>query len=1439
MRANLFFVRVREVNKFFLPFAFLLLFFACFVFHVDAARAQTAPWYDNSWQLRREITINPTLVGGGTEDESNFPVLVSLTGLSNINANGTDIRFTAADGVTLLPREIESYASGTLVAWVNVPTLSHTASTSIYMYYGNAAATEPAASSTYGSQNVWTNGYAGVWHLDEGGGNTAYDSTANGHNGTFGNPPQGTNGYYSPGIISPWAGTFESNGINTGLDAQPSALPQTTWTAWVDPTLSTGDHSIMNDDQGSYGRDMFSTLSGDGNYHVFYGNGNWSVTAAPINQWKLVSLVYASSDVYFYVNGTKYDLGQTPGQPSSATGFLIGSTNSASLISNVSVTSVPRSAGWESTEYLNQSSPSSFYSVGSPTASAISPSMPTIASISPAIGNAVGGATVTISGSGFSGTTAVTFGSTPAASFMVNSSSSITATSPAESAGTVDVTIMNSLGTNTTSSADHFAYYATPAITGLSAIIGSTSGGTNVTITGTGLISVSAVDFGSTPAASFTVNGDTSITAVSPAGTAGTVDMTVTNPVGTSVTNLADKFTYSIPASTPAFTTSASQAIGLNAMSSMGFSTLPYFKTDGTNYYDSSSHDPTGNNADLGNDLYQDPSNGNDVLLDVKGPGEIDSIWFTSYNAASPIYIYFDGETTPRINTTLGNLLSGANAPFVQPLVGYSNASNTDDGYGQSGYFIDLPMEFAKSVKIEMTGGVGYYNVYYRTFATSTGVTTFTPTTTDPNYQSPTAAAAIWSNAMTDPKSTSGNIGLSGSASVSAGSSSTIANITGVGSINSIKFQVASSSDNDATLDNTWIKMYFDGQSTPSVNAPFSMFFADSQYGTTHALPVGKDTSGTYYSYFPMPYDHSAKIVLYSQSGSAVNLNYQIQYNTAPYLGLGNTAGYFSAYYNNNTITPLVAGQDYELLNVTSTKGQYVGMVYDVPYGGYLEGNAEIYVDGSLTPLQGTGTEDWFDGAYYWNDGSFTQATHGVNFFPGSTTLETYRFDLNDPISFNNSIKLGIQHGATDDAGVYPYSVSSVVFYYALPSSGISTLTDTLAVGSSTSRTSHGYTVNSEVSTPTNSYYYEGEAAGYYSPLITDTGDTMTGNTQFTMAIDPENKGVKLRRRLDYSVVNQKAEVYVNGTLVGTWYDAGQNTTLSWRDSDFEIPAAYTQGQSSLNINIVYDNTGGAAWTEYDYWTYSYLDINDTPPTTTASPSGGSSNSSQTVALSCSDGSNAGCYQTYYTTDGSTPTMNSMIYSSPITVSGDTTLKFSSIDLAGNFESANTETYEISTPGSTGSAPSVQVASGRGGGYSTPITPTVTSTSTINSTSTLGSSSASTSSLEAMINQLTIELQGLELQAGVGINTQSSPSSTYDFTRNLSYGMQGLDVMQLQEYLIAQNAGPAAGLLKAHGVTTTFATLTKAALIEFQKVSGIRPTSGYFGPITRAYIAKQ
>lgn len=82
-----------------------------------------------------------------------------------------------------------------------------------------------------------------------------------------------------------------------------------------------------------------------------------------------------------------------------------------------------------------------------------------------------------------------------------------------------------------------------PTVTGVSPNGGPSTGGTSVTITGTGFTCVTGVKFGGTPATTFTVVNSTTITATSPPGT-GTVDVTVTNCNGTSPTNPGDQFTY-------------------------------------------------------------------------------------------------------------------------------------------------------------------------------------------------------------------------------------------------------------------------------------------------------------------------------------------------------------------------------------------------------------------------------------------------------------------------------------------------------------------------------------------------------------------------------------------------------------------------------------------------------------------------------------------------------------------------------------------------------------------------------------------------------------------------------------------------------------------------------------------------------------------------------
>ena len=121
---------------------------------------------------------------------------------------------------------------------------------------------------------------------------------------------------------------------------------------------------------------------------------------------------------------------------------------------------------------------------------------PAVSALSPSVGPLAGATTVTITGTAFGGASGVSFGSSAAASYTVASATELTAMSPAESAGTVDVTVTSPSGTSTATPADEYTFRRTPSISTLSPTAGLPAGGTAVTITGTGFGGASAVDFG-------------------------------------------------------------------------------------------------------------------------------------------------------------------------------------------------------------------------------------------------------------------------------------------------------------------------------------------------------------------------------------------------------------------------------------------------------------------------------------------------------------------------------------------------------------------------------------------------------------------------------------------------------------------------------------------------------------------------------------------------------------------------------------------------------------------------------------------------------------------------------------------------------------------------------------------------------------------------------
>ncbi len=180
------------------------------------------PWSNSGWSYRIAITINHATIAGSL---TNFPLLINLTNSSlsqYAQSSGNDILFTAGDGTNKLAHEIESYtsASGALVAWVNVPFLSSTADTNIYLYYGN-----PAAANQQNPGGVWDTNFLAVWHLN----NSFADSTTNNHDGANTGTGNGTGKLSNGRVFAP--ATNAANYITvSGLMGSPANV---TLSAWV------------------------------------------------------------------------------------------------------------------------------------------------------------------------------------------------------------------------------------------------------------------------------------------------------------------------------------------------------------------------------------------------------------------------------------------------------------------------------------------------------------------------------------------------------------------------------------------------------------------------------------------------------------------------------------------------------------------------------------------------------------------------------------------------------------------------------------------------------------------------------------------------------------------------------------------------------------------------------------------------------------------------------------------------------------------------------------------------------------------------------------------------------------------------------------------------------------------------------------------------------
>ena len=167
---------------------------------------------------------------------------------------------------------------------------------------------------------------------------------------------------------------------------------------------------------------------------------------------------------------------------------------------------------------------------------------PLISSMSPAAGTTTGGRTVVITGSHFINVTGVSFGGTPATSFIVESAQSITAVVPAHSAGSVNVSVTTESGTSTSTATFTYEPLVVPTLDSVSPNSGSPAGGGYITLNGSGFRDIISITVGGAPVNGYYVLDDTELQFQTPAGNAGTVDIVLTTNGG--VATLVNAFTY-------------------------------------------------------------------------------------------------------------------------------------------------------------------------------------------------------------------------------------------------------------------------------------------------------------------------------------------------------------------------------------------------------------------------------------------------------------------------------------------------------------------------------------------------------------------------------------------------------------------------------------------------------------------------------------------------------------------------------------------------------------------------------------------------------------------------------------------------------------------------------------------------------------------------------
>jgi hypothetical protein len=326
-------------------------------------------WWQGTWPCRKSYTIDASRV---EEDLINYPLLVDIIDLdlaADAQSNGDDIVFTDIDGNTL-SHEIELYDSGSghLTAWVNIPSLSSTEDTVLFIYFGN-----PNVSNQEDPENTWDNNYVMVHHLNETSG-IHYDSTNNGNDGIPSVTIQGS----APGQID-GADYFDGTNdyVDCGNDTSLDITGSLTVEAWILSSGGTGSNRILAKDKtqevGTFilWRNPQENLA----FIVADSKDTWHrAIDEPIayGEWFQVVGVFDVDDqiVRLYKNGVMVTEVDGPISLNSTDEVVtIGSSannehNWNGTIDEVRISDVARSGGWIQTSYANQDDPVSFAEIG-------------------------------------------------------------------------------------------------------------------------------------------------------------------------------------------------------------------------------------------------------------------------------------------------------------------------------------------------------------------------------------------------------------------------------------------------------------------------------------------------------------------------------------------------------------------------------------------------------------------------------------------------------------------------------------------------------------------------------------------------------------------------------------------------------------------------------------------------------------------------------------------------------------------------------------------------------------------------------------------------------------------------------------------------------------------------------------------------------------------